>query len=111
MTGWNTSGDSLLLYEISFPGGEITRLTAFFGESENAMWLADGSILVAVQESLGMATLYRVKGRNLVERVGAVSRRIGARGRVTASADGRRLGIVTHQYDGDIWLAKVGLTR
>ena len=111
MTGFNATGDSVLLYEITLSDGRATRLAAFFGEAENVTGLADGSILVAVQEAIGIATMYRVRGPGLVDRVGVVPRPIGARGHITASLDGRRLAVTTAQYHGDIWLAKVSLTR
>jgi hypothetical protein len=109
MTGWNATGDSVLLYEIRLRDGNLTRLASLFGEEENATWLADGSILVAVQETIGIATIYRVRGPGLIE--GVIPRPIGVRGHISASLDGRRLGVTTEQYHGDIWLAKVSLTR
>jgi hypothetical protein len=111
MTGWNATGDSVLMYDISLRDGRLTRLASFFGEEVNASWLADGSILVAVQETIGIASIYRVRGPGRIEQVGVVPRPIGHRGHIFASLDGRRLGVTTEQYHGDIWLAKVSLTR
>ena len=103
--GWNSTGDSILAHVISLPEGRATRWATFFGEGvDGVFWLADRSILIAVEETKGSATVYRIRAPGQIERVGAIPRPIQGFG---VSRDGRRAMIRTVESRGDIWLARV----
>ncbi len=103
--GWNATGDSILVHVISLSEGRATRWAAFFGEGMHGVfWLADGSILIAVAETQGSATVYRIRGPGQIERVGTVPRPIEGFG---VSRDGRRVLIRTVESRDDIWLARL----
>ena len=103
--GWNATGDSILVHVISLPEGRATRWAAFFGEGVHGVyWLTDRSIMIAVAETQGSATVYRIRGPGQIERAGTVPRPIEGFG---VSRDGRRVLIRTMESRDDIWLARL----
>ncbi|HYU27856.1 MAG TPA: serine/threonine-protein kinase [Gemmatimonadales bacterium] len=105
--GWNATGDSILVHEISLPEGRATRWATFFGEGvDGIFWLADRSLLIAVAETQGSATVYRIRGAGKIERAGTIPRPVEGFG---VTRDGQRVLIRTVESREDIWLAR--LTR
>ncbi|TMC67303.1 MAG: hypothetical protein E6J18_16345 [Chloroflexi bacterium] len=99
------TGDSILVHVIALPGGRATRWAAFFGEGVHGVyWLTDRSIMIAVAETQGSATVYRARGPGQIERAGTVPRPIEGFG---VSRDGRRVLIRTVESRDDIWLARL----
>jgi hypothetical protein len=109
--GWNATGDSIPITVVSLPDGGATRWATLFGEAANAYWLADGSIMMVTWETAETATLYHATSPGRVERVGTVPRPVDTYTGIRVSHDGGRVTVVTKQFRGDIWLAKVAPAR
>jgi hypothetical protein len=111
IVGFNATGDSVPIDVVSLPDGHVTRWATLFGEAGNAFWLDDGSIMVVTWETAETATLFRARSPGRVERVGTIPLPVDPYGRIALSRDGRRVSVVTKQFRGDIWLAKVAPGR
>ena len=96
------SQDSAYLDVAQLPERPPTRWAAFAGTTARGWWLADGSIVVWIQESEDQGTLYRVTGPGRVEPLGIIPRAVRS---VSLSQDGRRVALVTFDSRVDVWLA------
>ena len=103
--GWNATNDSMRVHVISLPDGQPARWATFFGEgAAKAAFLADGSVVIPVWETQESVTLYRLRGRDRIERVGTIPRPVD---QMRVASDGRRVVVSTREFQGDIWLARI----
>jgi hypothetical protein len=111
----NAGQDSAFVDVTVLPSGRITRWATFKTAAGSATpgsglqwprvsWLADGSLVLWTQETEAAGTLYRIRGPARVERLGTIS---GALQSFSISIDGHRAVLVTNQFKGDVWLARV----
>jgi hypothetical protein len=102
----NAGQDSAFLDIRVLPEGQATRWGTFKATSRlpGMSWLAGGSLVLWSQETETSATLYRVSGPGHVERLGIIPRALE---RFSISRDGRRVVLVTNEFRGDVWLARV----
>jgi tRNA A-37 threonylcarbamoyl transferase component Bud32 len=103
--GWNPSYDTILVHRVSLADGSVLRLGTFAGENgEQARWLSDGSILVAVGETSWNEVWYRIPVG------GGPAVRLGSPPRYPAdyrfSTDGRKVLMLSKEWHSDIYLAR-----
>ena len=96
--------DSLGLGVMSLADGKVARWVTIFGESSDAQWLPDGSILLDIWETQETVTAFRVRGPGQSERLGTVPRPVTS---FRVSRDLRRAAVVTREYHGDAWMSRV----
>jgi len=105
-TRWNAGLDSLLFTKIDLKDGHRQRLGALRAEDfGSTLWATDGTIQVAVLETLGTLALYRldINGRPPV-RLASFPSEGGLY--ITFSQDGRRAVKVETRPRGDVWMVR-----
>jgi dipeptidyl aminopeptidase/acylaminoacyl peptidase len=105
-TRWNAGLDSLLFTKIDLKDGHRQRLGAVRAEDYGStLWAADGTIQVAVLETLGTLALYRldINGRPPA-RLASFPSEGGLY--ITFSRDGRRALKVESRPRGDVWMLR-----
>jgi hypothetical protein len=105
---WSVANDSMTVHVATLPDGHFTRWAAFLCEAGTVAWQGDGSLLVSVDRSAGIAALYRIRGPGRVESLGTIPRPVEG---ISASLDGRRISLRTRETRGDVWLAHIGKAR
>jgi hypothetical protein len=104
-TGWSApSEDSVGFAIMSLPDGKITRIAAFSGEGGSALWLDDGSLLLALRDTPESASFYLMKAGAAVKRIGAIPR---TQTSLSVSRDLKRAVLITRDYKGDAWVSRV----
>jgi hypothetical protein len=100
--GWDAQGDSILVERLSLRDGSLSRLAAFYPENAAApFWLADGTIIVPIEETAATLTWYRIPtGGGAPVRLGSPPRHPAL---YTMSRDGRRLVANTSEDSPDIF--------
>jgi hypothetical protein len=98
------SEDSLGVAAISLADGATSHWFTIFGEGAMVRSMFDGSFLVRIGDTPEIQSFYRLRGPGSVEKLGTVPRPLMSS---TMSRDGRRMMVVTRDYRGDAWIAKV----
>ncbi len=106
--GWDATFDSLIVHVVELPEGRAGRWASFFSETCNVWGLADGSVLVAIYDTPVTVTLYLLRGAGRIERLGTIPRPVQG---LSSSYDARRLVVLTRDFHGDVWLARVAPAR
>jgi len=103
-------GESLLVYEVSLPGGAATRVAAFGPPVlwSYANWLADGGLLISVWHASKVVTLYRLRGSGHTDTLGTIPAQVDF---AQSALDGRRVVVATSEFHGDIWIARRSVPR
>jgi hypothetical protein len=105
-TRWAAGLDSLLLTRIDLKDGHRRRLGGVRAESHSqTLWANDGTIQVAVLETLGTLALYRLD-TNGGPPVRLASYPSEGRLYLTFSQDGRRALKVENRPRGDVWMVR-----
>jgi hypothetical protein len=107
----NAGIDSVFLEVWTLPEGRPTRWASLKGSIETYLamaWLADGSLVLCNLDAETSATIYRIRGPGRVERMATIPRAIQG---FSMSQDGQRLVLLTNDFRGDVWLARVGRVR
>jgi hypothetical protein len=106
--GWDATFDSILVHVVELPEGRASRWAAFLSEGCGVWGLADGSVLIAILETQASVTLYRLRAPGRIERLGTIPRPVSG---LSPSLDARRLVVLTQDFHGDVWLARVAPAR
>jgi hypothetical protein len=106
--GWDATFDSILVHVVELPEGRASRWAAFLSEGCGVWGLADGSVLIAILETQASVTLYRLRAPGRIERLGTIPRPVEA---LSPSHDARRVVVLTRDFHGDVWLARVAPAR
>jgi hypothetical protein len=103
---WNAGSDSLVFTMIDLTDGRRRRIGALRAEeSAGPFWAADGSIQVALLETLGTLAFYRLDQRGRPPVRLAASPAEGPM-YYTFSKDGRRAVKMETRPRGDVWMVR-----
>ena len=103
--GWKAAtADSTQVTVLSLADGVASPWATMFAEDYQALWLADGSFELCLNEPRDTWTIYRIRGPGRVEKVGVIPRPVW---KITTSADLSRAAVLTRDYRGAVWMFRV----
>lgn len=102
--GSDSSENEMRLSILSLSTGKFTPWLTYVSLEAFGRWLPDGSILLLMEEPLGIYTVNRMRGPERKERLGNIPRPITG---ISISDDLRRAVIVTRDHHGDAWMSSV----
>ena len=106
--GWQApSEDSLGVAVISLEDGSSKQVYTTFGEGGGTSWLADGSLVVFINDTPESESLYHVKEGQPVRRLGSTPRLISRNSSVMISRDMKKTFVITRDDRRDVWMSKV----